>query len=66
MDKYKKESDFGLGDVGTVAAESEVDELLLGVGRVEAHLGWLKRGVLRLSSCGVSLALMKGSKTVTF
>lgn len=66
MDKYKKESDFGLGDVGTVAAESEVDELLLGVGRVEAHLSWLKRGVLRLSSCGVSLALMKGSKTVTF
>lgn len=50
MDKYKNESDLGLGDVGAVAAESEVDELLLGVGRVEAHLGWLKRGLLRLSS----------------
>ena len=32
-------SDFGLREVGTRAAEGEVDELLLGVREVESHLG---------------------------
>ena len=32
-------SDLGLRDVGTRAAEGVVDELLLGVRGVEAHLG---------------------------
>lgn len=32
-------SDLGLREVGTRTAEGEVDELLLGVRGVEAHLG---------------------------